>query len=154
MSSKQEGGKDRTNLTIGLIMAAVLGIGFIIVFNVDSQRGPSTIPDEPEPLLVRPDATFVQELYSKGVRYIDIQNDAGQIRQRWVLSENGDCKTCRKISPEDGKEGHLDFKVDKLLDVFLNSAMAHGTCGPHCDCGYGPLSHKCENAGGWCCKCN
>lgn len=152
MSSKQEGGKDRTNLTIGLIMVAVLGIGLSIVFYVD-QPGPSTIPDEPEPLLVRPDATFVQELYSKGVRYIDIQNDAGQTRQRWVLFENGDCETCRKISPEDGKEGRLDFKVDKLLDVFVTSATAHGTCGKHCECGYGPLSHKCGNAQGWCCRC-
>lgn len=150
MSSIQEIRRDRTNLILGSVLAAVVVIGFAIAFSGGSERGPVALPPVPEPLVKLPEE-LVKDLYSKGIQNVAlIDRETNQVKQVLALFPDGSCEACRKLLPEEGPQGNLGSSDDSLFDIVIDSAIAApASCSPHCDCG----GAHCRSAGGSCCKC-
>lgn len=142
---------ENKKLTIGLVAVILIGLGVVAALKFGGAPKPPDSPVEPPPLIAKFPGDLVKELVGKGISYVSLLDNEGEINQVLTLYSDGSCEACNEIpllSSE--KIGFYDWESWGVMDIVATPAAAAPGCPmDDCYCGTG----KCRNVLGRCCKC-
>lgn len=144
---------ENKKLNIGLVAVILIGLGVVAALQFGGGPKPPDTAVEPPALIEKFPEDLVKKLVGKGISYVSILGNEGEINQVLTLYSDGSCEACNEIpllSSE--KIGFYDWESWGVMDIVATPAAAAPGC-PMDDCYCGDPKGRCRSVSSRCCKC-